>query len=159
MGVSTMGIESAGTPAISEEKLAECDRLLIGCRRMSSSAWMLSRLASSLARTGVHRTFDKVLDSVIASEVMHQLGASRGRGGQLARQARSLRGEDRDDLIWIRGTAEPIYAARTGIIHDGTLPTRFMKTPSSWVEGPCSTWSDRAISWIWRTPRESMVRR
>ena len=53
---------------------------------------------------------------------MYQLDASRGKGGQLSRQARSLIGKDREDLNWIRRTAESIYAARNDIIHDGTLP-------------------------------------
>ena len=41
----------------------------------------LSRVASSLSRTGIHAAFDKIIDLAIALEIMYQLDASRGKGG------------------------------------------------------------------------------
>ena len=121
VGANTMRIEPIATPGVSEEKLADCERLLLSCRDDVQSRLALSRLASSLARTSVHEAFDKVLDVAIALEVMYRLDVSRGKGSQLSRHARNLIGGDREDLNWIRRTAESIYAARTGVIHDGTL--------------------------------------
>ena len=120
-GVSTMRIEPVATPAISKEKLAECEQLLLGCRDDVRLRLALSRLASSLARTGMHEAFDRVLDAAIALEVMYRLDVSRGKGSQLACRARNLIGGDQDDRKWIGRAAKSIYAARNDIIHDGTL--------------------------------------
>lgn len=122
LGVNTMRVEPITTPAVSEEKLSDCDRLVLSCRDDVQLRLALSRLASSLARRGVHEAFDRVLDVAIALEVMYRLDASRGKGSQLSRRARDLIGRDREDRNWIRRTAESIYAARTGVVHDGTLP-------------------------------------
>ena len=123
MGVTTTKIEPIATPAVLEEKLPDCERLLLSCRDDVQLRLALSRLASSLARTAVHKAFDKVLDVAIALEVMYQLDASRGRGSQLSSRARQLIGRNRNDLRWIDRTSESIYQARSGIVHDGTLPT------------------------------------
>ena len=122
LGVNTTRIEPISTPAVSEAKLSDCEQLLFSCRDNVQMRLALSRLASSLARTGVHEAFDKVLDVAIALEVMYQLDASRGKGSKLSRRARNLIGGDREDLRWIGRTAESIYAARTDVVHDGTLP-------------------------------------
>ena len=47
-GVNTMRIEPARIPAVSDEKLAECEQLLIGCMMMSNCAW---RCPDSLHRS------------------------------------------------------------------------------------------------------------
>ena len=122
LGANTTKIEPVTTPAFSAESLPECERLFVACVTDEQLRLALSRLASSLRRTGAHGTFDKVVDIAIALEVMYQLDASRGRGDQLSRRARELIGGDRADLNWIRRTAKSIYAARSGIVHDGTLP-------------------------------------
>ena len=123
IGVNSTKIEPIATPAVLEEKLSDCERLLLGCRNDVQLRLAVSRLASSLARKGVHEAFDKVLDVAIALEVLYQLDASRGRGSQLSSRARQLIGGDRNDLRWIDRTAESIYQARSGIVHEGTLPT------------------------------------
>ncbi len=122
LGANTMKIEPVTTPAFSAESLPECERLFVACRSDEQLRLALSRLASSLRRTGAHGTFDRVVDIAIALEVMYQLDVSRGKGDQLSRRARELIGGDRADLNWIRGTAESTYRARRDIVHDGTLP-------------------------------------
>lgn len=122
MGVNTMRVEPIATPAVSEETLSDCERLLLGCSVDVRLRIALFRLASSLARTGVHGAFDKVLDSAIALEVMYQLDTKRGKKGQLSRRARQFLGGDRENLKWIGRTAESIYDARSSVVHDGTLP-------------------------------------
>ena len=122
MGVNTMRIDPVATPTIADGKLAECEQLFLSCKHDFQLRLALARLASSLARTGEHGAFDKVLDVVIALEVMYQLDASRGKGSRLSSLARQFIGGDREDLRWIDRTAESVYAARNGVIHDGTLP-------------------------------------
>lgn len=122
IGVNTTRIDPVATPTVSDGKLEECERLFLRCKHDVQLRLALSRLASSLSRTGELGAFDKVLDVAISLEVMYQLDASRGRGSQLSRRARNFIGRDREDLNWIRRTAESIYAARNGVIHDGTLP-------------------------------------
>ena len=110
------------TPAVSKERLLECQKLL---SKMSKDDVLLrlslSRVASSLSRTGIHAAFDKIIDLAIALEIMYQLDASRGKGGQLSRRARDLIGKDREDKNWIKRTAEFIYSIRNDIAH-GKLP-------------------------------------
>ena len=122
IGVNTMKIEPITTPTVSTEQLSDCEQLLLSCMDDVQLRLAVSRLASSLGRTGVNGAFDKVLDVAIALEVIYQLDASRGKGSHLSRLARQLIGGERNDLNWIRRTAESIYAARTGVIHDGVLP-------------------------------------
>ncbi|MCY4573557.1 MAG: HEPN domain-containing protein [Gemmatimonadetes bacterium] len=122
LGSNTMRIQAVTNPVFSEERLPECERLFVACRNDERLRLALSRLAASLRRTGGHAAFDKVVDIAIALEVMYQLNVSRGKGDQLSRRARRLIGGNREDLNWIRKTAESIYAARTAVVHDGTLP-------------------------------------
>ena len=121
-GANTLKLDPSTTPIVLEDKLPECEQLVLGCGDNGQLRLALSRLATSLSRTGVQMAFDRVLDVAIALEVMYRLDASRGKGGQLSRKARCLIGGDREDLNWIRKTAEAIYAARTDAIHDGKLP-------------------------------------
>ncbi|MXZ90084.1 MAG: hypothetical protein F4W95_15330 [Chloroflexi bacterium] len=122
LGVNTTKIEPIATPAISDEKLSECEQLLLSCKEDVPLRLALARLASSLTRTGVHGDFDKVLDVAIALEVVYQLDAKRGKGSLLSSRARQFIGGDRKDLKWIDRTAKSIYAARTGVVHNGMLP-------------------------------------
>lgn len=121
-GANTLKLDPCTTPAVLEDKLSECEQLVLGCGDNVRLRVALSRLASSLARTGVQMAFDRVLDVAIALEVMYRLDASRGKGNQLSRRARCLIGGGREDLNWIRKTAGELYAARTKAIHDGELP-------------------------------------
>ena len=122
LGANTTKIGAATTPAFSEESLPECERLFVACRNDAQLRLAVSRLASSLRRTGAQGAFDEVVDIAIALEVMYQLDASRGKGARLSKRARGLIGGDREDLNWIRKTAESLYAARTAVVHEGTLP-------------------------------------
>lgn len=122
LGVNTMKIDPITTPSISNEKVLESKQMFLCCKDNVQMRLPLSRLASSLSRTGAHEAFDKILDVAIALEVMYQLDASRGKGSQLSKRARQFVGSDREDLRWIDRTAESIYVARNCIVHDGTLP-------------------------------------
>ena len=121
-GANTLNVDPSTTPAVSEDRLSECAQLL---SEMPKEDFILrsalSRLASSLSRTGIHATLDRILDVAIALEVMYQLDASRGKGSQLSRRARDLVGKDREDKNWVRRTAESIYRIRSDIAH-GRLP-------------------------------------
>ena len=123
LGVNTTRIEPISTPAVSEAKLSDCEQLLFSCRDNVQMRLALSRLASSLGRTGVHEALDKVIDVAIALEVMYQLDASHGKGSKLSSRARNLIGGDREDRRWIDRTGESVFQARNSIVHDGTLPT------------------------------------
>ena len=117
-----VNLKSPTTPAVFAEGLADCAQLY---SKMPSDdvrlRLALSRLASSLSRTGIHAAFDKIIDVAIALEVMYELDASRGKGDQLSRRARHLIGRDREDNRWIRKVAKGLYDLRSDIAH-GTLP-------------------------------------
>ena len=122
LGANTMKIQPVTTPAFSEQEWPECERVLVACRSDAQLRLALSRLASSLRREGAHGAFDRVVDVAIALEVMYRLDVSRGKGDQLSRQSRELIGKDRADRNWIRKTAQSMWAARTAVVHEGTLP-------------------------------------
>ena len=110
------------TPAVSEGTFSECAELLSEMPRNDVILRMaLSRLASSLSRSGIHAPLDRIVDVAIALEVMYQLDVSRGKGGQLSRRARDFVGQDRGDRNWIKRTAESIYRTRSDVAH-GRLP-------------------------------------
>ena len=97
-GANTLNVDLPTTPAVSGDRLSECAQLLSEIPKddvILRSA--LSRLASSLSRTGLHAALDKIIDLAIALEIMYQLDASRGIGSQLSRRARDLVGQDRED--------------------------------------------------------------
>ena len=131
-GADTLNVDLSTTPAVSEDRLSECAQLLSEIPKddvILRSA--LSRLASSLSRTGLHAALDKIIDLAIALEIMYQLDASRGIGSQLSRRARDLVGQDREDKNWVRRTAESIYRIRGDIVH-GRLPTH---TAQAYLDG------------------------
>lgn len=108
-------------PAASAGALADCADLYSRMPRDDVRLRLaLSRLASSLARTGPHSAQDKIIDVAIALEVMYELDA-RDRGAQLSRRARNYLGQDRQDNKWIDATARHTYKLRNAIAH-GTLP-------------------------------------
>ena len=121
-GARTLDLNPSTTPDVSGERLSECQQLVSQMEKGDVRLRLaLSRLASSLSRTGMHAALDRVIDVAIALEVMYQLDASRGKGGQLSRRARDLVGRDREDKNWIKRTAEAIYRIRNDIVH-GKLP-------------------------------------
>ena len=110
------------TPAVSGDGLADCAQLYSQMPRDDVSLRLaLSRLASSLSRTGTHAAHDKIIDVAIALEVMYEIDATRGKGDQLSRRARNFLGQDREDNRWIDRTAQSTYKLRSDIAH-GTLP-------------------------------------
>ena len=137
--LDTSKIVPSNTPTISVDSLSECAHLY---SRMPKDDILLrlalSRLASSLSRTGIHAAPDKVIDVAIALEVMYQLDVSRGKGSQLSRRARSLVGRDREDMRWIGRTAESIYAVRNDIAH-GELPKDTARPYQDGLELACRT--------------------
>ena len=115
-------LRSPITPAATADGLADCAQLYAKMPRDDVRLRLaLSRLASSLSRTGIHTAFDKIIDVAIALEVMYELDAPRGKGGQLSRRARHLIGRGREDNRWIGNTAKSLYDLRSDIAH-GTLP-------------------------------------
>ena len=110
------------TPMITASGLADCAELYSKIPRDDISLRLaLSRLASSVARTGIHSAHDKIIDVAIALEVMYEPDVTRRKGNQLSRRARSLLGQDREDNRWIDRTAQRTYGLRSDIAH-GTLP-------------------------------------
>ncbi len=122
VGSNTSKLDPPMTPAVLEEKLSECEQLAFACSNDVRLRIGLSRLASSLSRTGMQAALDRVLDVTIALEVIYQLDNMRGKGDQLSLLARCLIGGDREDLNWIRRTAKSTYSARNDVIHEGKLP-------------------------------------
>ena len=121
-GSYEVNLKSPTSPAVSTDGLADCAQLYSKMPRDDVGLRLaLSRLASSLSRTGIHAAFDKIIDVAIALEVMYELDASRGKGDQLSRRTRNLIGRDRDDNNWIKKTAREFYVLRSDIAH-GTLP-------------------------------------
>ena len=117
-----VNLKSPTTPAAFADGLADCAQLYSKMPRDDVRLRLaLSRLASSLSRTGIHAAFDKIIDVAIALEVMYKLDASRGKGDQLSRRARNLIGRDREDNRWIDKIAKALYDMRNDIAH-GTLP-------------------------------------
>ncbi len=69
-----VNLKSPTTPAVSTDGLADCAQLYSKMPRDDVGLRLaLSRLASSLSRTGAHAAFDKIIDVAIALEVMYEL--------------------------------------------------------------------------------------
>ena len=121
-GHDGLNVKPPTTPSVSEDSLSECAQLYSEMAKDDVKLRLaLSRLASSLSRTGMHAPFDKIIDVAITLEVMYEIDVSRGKGGQLSRRARQLIGRDREDNKWIGSIAESLYDLRSDIAH-GTLP-------------------------------------
>ena len=121
-GRSDVSLQSPTTPVVSAERVADCAQLYSKIPKDDVRLRLaLSRLASSLSRTGIHAAFDKVIDVAIALEVLYEIDAPRGKGDQLSRRARHLIGRDREDNNWIKKTAKELYDLRSDIAH-GALP-------------------------------------
>ena len=121
-GSYEVSLKSPSTPAVSADGVADSAQFYSKMPKDDVRLRLaLSRLASSLSRTGIHAAFDKVIDVAIALEVMYEIDASRGKGDQLSRRARHLIGRDREDNNWIKKTARELYDLRSDIAH-GTLP-------------------------------------
>ena len=80
-GTYAVNVVSRTTPAFSPDRLSECAQLFSHMREDDVILRLaLSRVASSLARTGIHMTFDRIIDLAIALEIMYRLDASRRKG-------------------------------------------------------------------------------
>ena len=121
-GRNELNLKPPTAPVVSADALAESAQLFSAMPR-DNVMWRmaLSRLTSSLDRTGVHAAFDKIIDVAIALEIMYEIDVARGKGGQLSRRARYLIGRDREDNRWIKKTAKALYDVRSDIVH-GTIP-------------------------------------
>lgn len=137
----------AESPAISEDAIARCGQLypliLGGDVRLRLA---LSRLASSLSRTGELADFDRTFDLAVALEALYELGSARDKGSRLSSEARQLIGRNRPDNKWIGGTAVSLYRVRSAVVY-GEMPEDSAAIYEDVFELAYRTLAHRSASW------------
>ena len=117
---NSVRIDASTVPAVSEERLSECQQLLSKMHsRQGRVRLALSRLASSLSRSGHHAVFDGIVDVAIALEAMYQVGPPE-QTYRLATRASYFLGETARSRIATSDTIKDLYKARSSIVHGGT---------------------------------------
>ena len=119
-GANTLNFDPSTTPAVSEDRLLECQQLLSRLRNDQGRMRLaLSRLASSLSRSGRHAAADGIVDAAIALEVMYQVGPPEQTYRLAARTSYFLE-ESAESRIATSESIKGLYKARSSIVHGGT---------------------------------------
>lgn len=104
------------TPEMSPRKFSEVASLFEKiCNDQSRWRLALSRLASSLSRSGPHANSDAIIDVAIALEIMYQLESEHAY--KLATRASYFLGGNAEDRVSIFETVKDFYKARSSIVH------------------------------------------
>ena len=108
------------TPAISMEGFTEAQRLFPKMRHAPDRLRLaLSRLASSLSRTGPHAVLDGIVDVAIALEAMYQVGPPE-QTYRLGTRAAHFLEECAERRMATYRTVRDFYKARSAIVHGGS---------------------------------------
>ena len=108
------------TPEMSMEKFSEAKGLFPKMRKAPDRLRLaLSRLASSLSRSGHNAVFDGIVDVAIALEAMYKVGPPE-QTYRLATRASYFLEESAESRIATYKTVRDFYRARSTVVHGGT---------------------------------------
>ena len=117
-GHANMVVSAA--PELLMERLSEAKRLFPRMHEVPDRLRLaLSRLASSLSRSGGHAVFDGIVDVAIALEAMYQVGPPE-QTYRLATRASYFLEESAESRVATYKAVRDFYKARSAIVHGGT---------------------------------------
>ena len=113
-------IRMPSKPGVSVDKLSEAVQVLSKMRKSTSGLRLaLSRIASSLSRSGPLAELDSIVDIAISLEAMYRVGPPEQRY-RLAMRASCFLEDRPENRKAIHQTVRNFYKARSAIVHGGT---------------------------------------